>query len=438
MKKHLIILIMLCSVLPAQRQLEPTFIRRQIDMDTAKVLKTLLIPTGAVSGYFLKSDGRGRASWAPATASAAWGAITGTLSAQTDLSTALNGKQAAIANLGDTLKYAKKTDTTINREYSDAKYSLKAGSSALTTLGTVTAGTWNASAIETTYSNNPSGIDAGTNITITSNGGKRVKISAAGGGSAAWGSITGSLSSQTDLVAELAGKQATIGNIGDTTKYLKKADTVRIDFNDKREMQYLKNPGAATGIVSGLTAPTLSGSQLSADDAFGPWLKHTTTAISGNAVGFVSAFTVMRSDWKPEMIIKVQLDTAAVTSVRYWAGMYSGSVDASSAPNVHGALFRYATDADGTVYWRCVTIAGTGASAQITTTTVPVAINIPYKLHIKNETTVVYFYINNQLVATHSSVVPTATQLMGWGARVVTLGAVKHNIRWSNVILLHN
>lgn len=50
-------------------------------------------------------------------------------------------------------------------------------------------------------------IQAGTNISIDTATGV---ISASGGGAAAWGSITGTLSSQTDLNSALGGKQATL------------------------------------------------------------------------------------------------------------------------------------------------------------------------------------------------------------------------------------
>ena len=48
-------------------------------------------PVAPAAGFLL-SDGSGNLSWTAALTGVAWGTITGTLSAQTDLQTALNGK----------------------------------------------------------------------------------------------------------------------------------------------------------------------------------------------------------------------------------------------------------------------------------------------------------------------------------------------------------
>ena len=51
------------------------------------------------SGY-LNNDGAGNFTWGTPTASVAWGSITGTLSSQTDLNSALAGKQATLGGTG--------------------------------------------------------------------------------------------------------------------------------------------------------------------------------------------------------------------------------------------------------------------------------------------------------------------------------------------------
>jgi hypothetical protein len=73
----------------------------QTDLQTALNGK-LNLPTGTPDGTkFLRDDN----SWQPVTASAAWGSITGTLSSQTDLQTALNGKEPTLTkgNLTETI-----------------------------------------------------------------------------------------------------------------------------------------------------------------------------------------------------------------------------------------------------------------------------------------------------------------------------------------------
>lgn len=51
-------------------------------------------PTSGTSGYILTSNGNGSSSWSPPPAAGVWGQISGTLSNQTDLATALAGKLA--------------------------------------------------------------------------------------------------------------------------------------------------------------------------------------------------------------------------------------------------------------------------------------------------------------------------------------------------------
>jgi hypothetical protein len=73
----------------------------QTDLQTALNGK-LNLPTGTPDGTkFLRDDN----SWQPVTASAAWGSITGTLSSQTDLQTALNSKEPTLTkgNLTETI-----------------------------------------------------------------------------------------------------------------------------------------------------------------------------------------------------------------------------------------------------------------------------------------------------------------------------------------------
>jgi len=65
------------------------------------------------SGY-LNNDGAGNYTWGTPTASVAWGSITGTLSSQTDLDSALSGKQATLSGTG----FVKSTAGTISYDTS--------------------------------------------------------------------------------------------------------------------------------------------------------------------------------------------------------------------------------------------------------------------------------------------------------------------------------
>jgi len=69
----------------------------------AVALKQDKLPNAAAAGKILKSTNTtGGLEWGDMPASAVWGNITGTLSAQTDLQTALNGKQATLTQAQQT------------------------------------------------------------------------------------------------------------------------------------------------------------------------------------------------------------------------------------------------------------------------------------------------------------------------------------------------
>ena len=132
--------------------------------------------------------------FAPSAHSHAWGTITGTLSSQTDLQTALNAK-------AETLH----THTAAN---------ITSGVLALAQGGTgvVTTPTNGQLLIGNGGGYTLSTITAGTGITVTNGVGAITIASTITPGSAVWGSITGTLSSQTDLQTALNGKANTSHN----------------------------------------------------------------------------------------------------------------------------------------------------------------------------------------------------------------------------------
>lgn len=157
------------------------------------------------------------------TGAAEWGGITGTLSAQTDLQTALNAKLATttaastyepIITAGTTSQYWRgdKSWQTLNAtavglgNVENTALSAWAGSTNLTTLGTVSAGTWNGSIIAPAY------LGTGTSITtkFLRGDGTWQAVSSGGG---VWGTITGTLADQTDLQTALDAKVPTTRTI---------------------------------------------------------------------------------------------------------------------------------------------------------------------------------------------------------------------------------
>jgi len=205
----------------------------------------------------------------------------------------------------------------------------------------------------------------------------------------------------------------------------------------RQEKQVCKNPVLTTVVSVGIASPTLDATLTNADDADGPWLNHATGATSGNKSGVYGAsFTACRRDWLTEFIATVKL--VEVADVRLWVGLLSGSAyESSSTPNIHAAAFRYATDVDGTAFWRCVTIAGTGAAAEVTVTNVPAVAGVKHTFRIACGVASVEFYIDDVRVATHSTVLPGSATLLTYAVRVITLAAAIKNVKWGRLVLRH-
>ena len=112
--------------------------------------KGVVPASGGGTSNFLRADG----TWAAPTASAAWGSITGTLSSQTDLNSALSGKEPTIT-AGTTGQYWRgdKSWQTLDKSavglgsVENTALSTWAGSTNIATLGGIETGEWRATTV---------------------------------------------------------------------------------------------------------------------------------------------------------------------------------------------------------------------------------------------------------------------------------------------------
>lgn len=166
--------------------------------------------------------------------SSAWGSITGTLTNQTDLSTALNGKQDTIvagttsqyyrgdkawvtldktavglANVDNTSDASKPvssaTQTALNAKATDTTVVHLTGAETISGIKTFSASPIVPNPSTGTQAANKSYVDTAV-------------AGASGGAAPVWGGITGTLANQTDLNTALAGKESTIA-AGLATQY---------------------------------------------------------------------------------------------------------------------------------------------------------------------------------------------------------------------------
>lgn len=183
------------------------------------VLNTNIDSTGAINGYVLTSDGAGNTIWSAQTNTGVWGSITGTLSAQTDLQTVLNGKMDSISaytfpTVDGPAGYVMKTDGAGNLTWEadissgTPSWGTMTGTlSDQTDLQTALDGKMDSTLYTLPNADGPAGYvlktDGLGNVTW------QVDLSA---GSPAWGSFGGTLSDQTDLQTALDGKSDTTHN----------------------------------------------------------------------------------------------------------------------------------------------------------------------------------------------------------------------------------
>lgn len=175
-------------------------IASQADLVIALSNKQNTLPGGGTSSNFLRGDGVWAVPSGGGSSAATWGSITGTLSSQTDLQSALSNKENALP-IGTSIQYLR-------------------GDKVLATLDKTVVGLPNvanlapadlpvSTATATALAGKEPSIAAG-NSTQYWRGDKTWATLPTGGSGAAWGSITGSISSQTDLQSALNSKEPTI------------------------------------------------------------------------------------------------------------------------------------------------------------------------------------------------------------------------------------
>jgi len=167
-------------------------------------------------------------------------------------------------------------------------------------------------------------------------------------------------------------------------------------------------------------------------DSGGAYVRQLSAAALNNRGSFICAQTQIRTDWEGEMQFKIKTG-GDIASVRTFVGLESTDITdvGDSAPQAHYAMFRYATDVDGTAFWRTMTN-DNGVTPTVTTTSVAIAVDTVYFLRIRWNAAAdeIKFYIDDVLVATHTTDLPTSSTSLGPVVSVKTLNGNVKGILW--------
>lgn len=222
-------------------------------------------------------------------------------------------------------------------------------------------------------------------------------------------------------------------------------DKIKINDSSTRMLRHWAiqpGSGLTSLALDGIsTSPTVNGTGSAAHDADGQFINYLTSGVVDRDGGWLSStFNQVRRRELPyfSIIIKTGSVAADLTNVRLQYGLFSASPVTNSNPTVHHASFRYATNVDGTAFWRIMSDNGSG-SATITTSTVAVTTSTIYRLDIDMATSgQISYYINNSLIITHTTTLPDIDTDLGFCANIRNTAASSGvNIKLARMYMEH-
>lgn len=217
---------------------------------------------------------------------------------------------------------------------------------------------------------------------------------------------------------------------------------------DQLEYGWRKVPSIASAELWGATFPYMTDGELTSSAATGgSWM-----LVDGGAQGhggLQTAFNVIQTRWSPEIHFAIKTGTS-LAGTRFWIGISAAYID-DTAPiedgdlsitngtfSIASAAFCYdATVHSGSAFWRAHTSAGGGTNdGTVTVTAQSIAVDTAYNLRIiANPGSNIEFYINDTLVATHTTDLPSVSTAYGIVMRVV---GVDKTFLWKRVVVIHD
>lgn len=167
-------------------------------------------------------------------------------------------------------------------------------------------------------------------------------------------------------------------------------------------------PGTGNVVAMNAIVPTVTATGLDSTDEATSWHVARTSTAKNNASGWSAVINTgaqVALGWEPDVVFKVKTSPlqSQWDSAGYRFGLYGTALSPdSTTPYQQLAEFRYINGWDTGSMWRCVTQRAP-YQRDTTVTSVPLAGNTVYYFRIRVRANVIYFYIDNVLVATHNT-----------------------------------
>lgn len=312
-------------------------------------------------------------------------------------------------------------------------------------------------AISTAHESAGGGSGTVTSVSITGANGIGVSgspVTTSGTVALSLGVITGATWNGNVVGLAYGGTGADLSSSGGPGQYVKQSTSggvlasAMIDRNDILEYQHQlvwqARPNSASTVdvqpstgASGGVAPTAAGTGSSVNDSTGVYISYASAASTNSNAGWSEFTNTLVGTENAPVFYAALMTGSSLATCRLWVGLAASALIASDTPSVHYAAFRYSPAVDGTAFWRCVTDNGSG-SPTVTVTTAAIAVSTRYKLRIDaTDPASIKFYINDALVATHTTTLPTSSTKLGIEGRLRTLENVAKALALSRVVLNH-
>ena len=199
----------------------------------------------------------------------------------------------------------------------------------------------------------------------------------------------------------------------------------RPSFATRTEASWWKVPGSVSRSRRGLFEPeVLDGTAVDADDATGPYMTLSTGALAypgddSGAAGIRTGARLFQPRWNVRAGWNRVAIPTALSDTRAWWGCFAltHTYGLSSLAGVECSAFRFDSGVHGTLLYAVTSDGSTTETTQLTTSAPQTSAN--YMIHMQAARH--RFYINDSLVADHTTTLPAGATPLGHSATTEVL-----------------